>query len=109
MISAGFDAEVIRVACTRIAAGNINRARYFLPTLRDDTQLLLTRKCSYIAGEAGTVERNAMCRWLFGFNLPLYALGLPIAPDAVATDGQLDVCTFRARAAFGACCDTCGT
>ena len=35
------------------------------------------------------------CRWMFGFNLPLYALGLPIAPDAVATDGLLDVCTFE--------------
>jgi diacylglycerol kinase family enzyme len=27
--------------------------------------------------------------------LPLYALGLPIAPEAVATDGLLDVCTFE--------------
>jgi diacylglycerol kinase family enzyme len=31
---------------------------------------------------------------MFGFNLPLYALRLPIAPEAVATDGLLDVCTF---------------
>jgi diacylglycerol kinase family enzyme len=32
---------------------------------------------------------------MFGFNLPLYALGLPIAPDASAADGLLDVCTFE--------------
>ena len=41
-----------------------------------------------------------LCRWLFGFNLPLYALGLPIAPDAVATDGLLDVCTFERGAVW---------
>jgi diacylglycerol kinase family enzyme len=40
------------------------------------------------------------CRWMFGFNLPLYALGLPIAPDAVATDGLLDVCTFERGAVW---------
>ena len=40
------------------------------------------------------------CRWLFGFNLPLYALGLPITPDAVATDGLLDVCTFERGAVW---------
>ena len=41
-----------------------------------------------------------MCRWLFGFNLPLYALALPIAPDAVGTDGLLDVCTFERGAVW---------
>jgi diacylglycerol kinase family enzyme len=41
-----------------------------------------------------------VCRWLFGFNLPLYALGLPIAPDAVGTDGLLDVCTFERGAVW---------
>jgi diacylglycerol kinase family enzyme len=37
---------------------------------------------------------------LFGFNFPLYALGLPIAPDAVGTDGLLDVCMFERGAAW---------
>ncbi len=34
-------------------------------------------------------------RWLFAFNLPCYGGGLQIAPQANATDGLLDVCTFR--------------
>jgi diacylglycerol kinase family enzyme len=32
---------------------------------------------------------------VFGFNLPLYALGIPIAPQAVGTDGLLDVVAFE--------------
>jgi diacylglycerol kinase family enzyme len=35
------------------------------------------------------------CRWVFGFNLPLYARGWQVAPDADGTDGLLDVCTFH--------------
>lgn len=35
------------------------------------------------------------CRWLFGFNLPAYACRWQLTPDAVGTDGQLDVCTFQ--------------
>ena len=33
-------------------------------------------------------------RWVFVVNLPDYAGGLRLAPDAVGTDGMLDVCTF---------------
>jgi diacylglycerol kinase family enzyme len=49
----------------------------------------------YWTDAAAPAEQRLCCRWLFGFNLPLYALGLPIAPDAVATDGLLDVCAFE--------------
>jgi diacylglycerol kinase family enzyme len=31
---------------------------------------------------------------MFGFNLPLYALGIPIAPEAEGTDGLLDMVAF---------------
>jgi diacylglycerol kinase (ATP) len=34
-------------------------------------------------------------RWVFVVNLPRYAGGLQFAPQAVGTDGLLDVCTFR--------------
>lgn len=34
-------------------------------------------------------------RWVFVFNVPRYAAGLPIADHAVDDDGLLDVCTFR--------------
>ncbi len=91
MISAGFDAEVVR-SLHENRRGNISRAAYFLPTLR------VIRRYDFPAMRiywgASSAEESTRCRWLFGFNLPLYALGLPIAPDAVGTDGKLDVCSF---------------
>jgi diacylglycerol kinase (ATP) len=41
----------------------------------------------------GTVEFSA--GWVFVFNVPRYAAGLPIADDAVDNDGLLDICTFQ--------------
>jgi diacylglycerol kinase family enzyme len=34
-------------------------------------------------------------RWVFVINLPLYAGGLSFSPQALGTDGLLDVCTFK--------------
>jgi diacylglycerol kinase family enzyme len=98
MFSAGFDAEVIR-GLHENRKGNIRRSAYFLPALnaiRGYTYPPM-RLYSETADAAAPPE---LCRWLFGFNLPLYALGLPIAPDAVATDGLLDVCTFERGAVW---------
>jgi diacylglycerol kinase family enzyme len=93
MVSAGFDAEVVR-ALHENRGGNIRRTSYLLPTLR------VIRSYDYpplglcwADGPASGRPQN--CRWLFGFNLPLYALGLQIAPDAIATDGLLDLCLFQ--------------
>ena len=93
MISAGFDAEVIRVLHEN-RRGNITRIAYFLPTLRAIRRYGYPEIELYWSGAAAPAGAPLRCRWMFGFNLPLYALGLPIAPDAVATDGLLDVCTF---------------
>jgi diacylglycerol kinase (ATP) len=98
MFSAGFDAEVIR-ALHESRLGNIRRTAYFLPTLktiRGYTYPPLRLVCE--SDDATASPR--LCRWLFGFNLPLYALGLPITPDAVATDGLLDICTFERGAVW---------
>ncbi|HEX3600125.1 MAG TPA: diacylglycerol kinase family protein [Lacipirellulaceae bacterium] len=96
MISVGFDAEVIR-GLHENRRGNISRAAYFLPTLR------ALRSYRYppirIYWDNAAAEPT-LCRWIFGFNLPLYALGLPIAPDAIGTDGLLDVCTFERGTMF---------
>lgn len=93
MVSAGFDAEVIRTLHEN-RRGNITRRSYFLPTLRTIRSYGYPQMRLY-SQEAGAASEPHSCRWMFGFNLPLYALGLPIAPDASATDGQLDVCTFN--------------
>lgn len=94
MISAGFDAEVIR-SLHENRRGNISRAAYFLPTLRAIRGYGYPTMQLYWDTTAAPSADPLLCRWLFGFNLPLYALGLPIAPDAVGTDGLLDVCTFE--------------
>lgn len=93
MISAGFDAEVIRTLHEN-RRGNITRRSYILPTLRTIGSYRYPRIRLY-SQESAADDDPHLCRWLFGFNLPLYALGLPIAPDASASDGQLDVCAFE--------------
>ena len=94
MISAGFDAEIIR-SLHENRRGNISRAAYFLPTLRAMRSYEYPPLRIYWGADAAPSAEPTICRWLFGFNLPLYALGLPIAADAVGTDGLLDVCTFE--------------
>jgi diacylglycerol kinase family enzyme len=94
MISAGFDAEVVRRLHER-RRGNITRWSYVQPTLetiRSYQYPELQLYCHDIVEEAAEPIR---CRWIFGFNLPLYARGWKVAPDAVATDGRFDVCTFQ--------------
>lgn len=94
MVSAGFDAEVVRRLHER-RRGNITRWAYLQPTLdaiRSYEYPELRLYCGHAEGE--TVE-PIRCRWAFGFNLPLYARGWQVAPDADATDGLFDVCTFE--------------
>jgi diacylglycerol kinase family enzyme len=93
MISAGFDAEVVRVLHEN-RRGNINRTAYLWPTLQTLRSYRFPQlEVTWDAGQSANSPRH--CRWLFGFNLPLYALGLRITPEAVATDGQLDLCLFE--------------
>jgi diacylglycerol kinase (ATP) len=96
MISAGFDAEVVRTLHEN-RRGNIRRTAYVLPTLQAMRRYRYPEMQLYCEDEAAAAAdaEPVRCRWLFGLNLPLYALGLPIAPDAVANDGQLDVCAFE--------------
>jgi len=93
MVSAGFDAEVIRELHEN-RRGNITRGSYFLPMLKTIRSYGYPQMRLY-SEELGGAGEPHQCRWFFGFNLPLYALGLPIAPDASATDGKLDVCAFE--------------
>jgi len=99
MISAGFDAEVVRRLHER-RRGNITRRSYIQPALeviRSYEYPELQLYCHDAAGEdvAGDRAEPIRCRWVFGFNLPLYARGWQVAPDAVATDGLFDVCSFQ--------------
>jgi diacylglycerol kinase family enzyme len=99
MISAGFDAEVVRRLHQR-RCGNITRLSYVQPaleTIRSYEYPELQLYCHDAAEDdvKGNGAEPIHCRWVFGFNLPLYARGWKVAPDAVATDGLFDVCTFH--------------
>jgi diacylglycerol kinase (ATP) len=93
MLSAGFDAEVIRSLedCRR---GNITRLAYVRPMLTTASRYRYP-EIQVNWGDAAANNEPIRCRWLFAFNLPLYALGLPIVAEASASDGVLDVCAFQ--------------
>jgi diacylglycerol kinase family enzyme len=98
MISAGFDAEVVRTL-HESRRGNIRRSAYVMPTLRTMCRYSYPQMRLY-SEEHAPAREPLSCRWLFGFNLPLYAFGLPIAPRADAADGKLDVCAFERGATW---------
>lgn len=93
MISAGFDAEVIR-RLHHGRRGHITRLAYVWPTLQTIRSYAYPELQLYCHQEGASTVEPRRCRWLFGFNLPLYACGWQPAPDAVGTDGQFDVCTY---------------
>ncbi len=109
MVGCGFDADVVhRLHATR--RGHIRHTSYIKPILqsiRSYEYPELRVYCDPVAGAeqgSGTpvsgpttlappTKRTA--RWVFVVNLPKYAGGLRLVPDAVGTDGWLDVCLFR--------------
>ena len=90
MASCGFDAEVVhRVHSKR--KGHIRHWSYVKPTFR------AIRKYRYPKLRIRTSEsaKPIVAKWAFVFNVPRYAMNLPIVWDADPADGQLDLCTFR--------------
>jgi diacylglycerol kinase family enzyme len=95
MLGCGFDAEVVR----RIHAdrtGNITHFSYFKPIL-DSIRHYSYPELRITALEAppDSPPKEVRAAWAFVANLPRYAAGLAIVPDADGTDGCLDVCTFK--------------
>ncbi len=98
LASAGFDADVVRrVHATRITSktGNINHLSYAWPICRAIGGYRYPR--IRISGEYsdGTRMEPVEGTWLFGVNLPRYASGLKIAPNASGLDGLLDLCVMK--------------
>lgn len=94
MVSAGFDADVVRRLQAR-RRGHITRGSYVQPTLESIRSYQYPEMQVYCETDGSRQAEPVRCRWMFGFNLPLYACGLRITPDAVGTDGLVDVCAFR--------------
>lgn len=89
MATSGFDAEVVR-AMHLTRQGHIRRHNYFNPIVRAMRLYPFPTIQLRVDGEQ-TIE----CRWAMVFNLPQYATGLSIEPDAIGHDGLLDVIAFR--------------
>ncbi len=89
MATCGFDAEVVRgMHLTR--QGHIRRISYLGPIARALRNYAFP-KLTIRIDESETIE----CCWAMVFNLPRYAAGLAIEPDAVGNDGELNVIAFR--------------
>ncbi|RMF97330.1 MAG: hypothetical protein D6741_10180 [Planctomycetota bacterium] len=101
--SCGFDAEAVCRVHERRQQRNGRYAGYFSyvgPVLR----LIASYPYPEIrvtfgeTSEAGPQE--AVGRWAFVFNIPQYAWGLPLTPQAIGTDGLLDLCTLAKGGLF---------
>ena len=104
MVGCGFDAEVVR-RLHGMRRGHIRHFSYTKPildSLRNYQYPELRVYCeSPVSTGKGDELVGAACptdfsaRWAFVVNLPRYAVGLQIAPDALGTDGFLDICLFK--------------
>jgi diacylglycerol kinase family enzyme len=90
MASAGFDAEAVH-RLHRRRRGHINRFDYVVPVLQ------AAESYSYPPIEVELPETNErlLGALVFLFNVPLYGLGISIAPEAVPDDGWFDLCVFE--------------
>lgn len=111
MVTAGMDAEVVRgMHLTR--RGHINRWSYTRPILRalakypypiiTSTSIPTHPEQPCDAPRTGLQnssedrdETPISACWMMAFNLPQYAGGLSIEPDAIADDGLLDLVAMR--------------
>ncbi|MEQ8790660.1 MAG: diacylglycerol kinase family lipid kinase [Pirellulaceae bacterium] len=106
MASCGFDADVVhRLHGQR--RGHIHHLSYAKPILDSIRMYQYPQLRIYCRdGESSPPndERSTsdasprepiLARWAFVMNLPRYAGGLQIIPQALGDDGLLDVCTFR--------------
>ena len=93
MATIGFDAEVVRRLHLR-RKGHIWRLSYLLPLLTTIAKYRFPKIKVRAWDATGKVVEDRTVRWAMVFNLPRYAAGLAIEPDASADDGQLDLICF---------------
>jgi diacylglycerol kinase (ATP) len=90
MAGAGFDADVVH-RLHRRRHGHIDKASYVWPIIE------ALRRYPYPMMEVEDLDSGECFRGaqVFVFNLPQYAAGLPLAPEARGNDGRLDLCVFE--------------
>lgn len=93
MLGSGFDAEVVRRMHAQ-RRGHISHFSYAKPILDAIRNYQYPELRVYCRDEHDQ-EVELTAKWVFVVNVPRYAGGLAISPDAIADDGLLDVCTFK--------------
>ncbi len=90
MASCGFDAEVVHQVHKK-RKGHIRHWSYVKPTFRAISQYRYPK----LRIRTSDSEEVVTAKWAFIFNVPRYAMNLPIVWDADPADGELDLCTLR--------------
>lgn len=113
MVTCGFDAEVVR-AMHLTRRGHISRLSYLWPIMRairryrfpelhvtviDDATS--SADPAVLPASRSRVQPMVICRWAMVFNLPRYAAGLGIEPQAMGDDGVLDLCAMQNGSVLG--------
>lgn len=98
MLTCGFDADVVH-RLHDVRNGHIHHLTYLKPICESVRRYQYPEISVSLSGDTGAIKS----RWAFVFNLPCYAMGLPISPNAKGNDGLLDVCTFRQGSMASTC------
>jgi diacylglycerol kinase family enzyme len=102
MAGCGFDAHVVAEAHRlrqQVGVGRYSYWTYVKPILNAIRSYQYPEIRVYwdnaVADPESEATGTGTVRWVFACNLPLYGWGLPLAREADATDGVLDVRAFR--------------
>ena len=94
MASIGFDAEVVRTV-HQSRRSHVSKLTYWLAICKTLFQYRWPAMNVSMRDENGRVLEEIVGGWVFVFNVPRYAAGLPIMTDAIENDGYLDVGVFE--------------
>ncbi len=95
MAGCGFDAAVVERVHRR-RTGHVSDRKYFQAVLASMWSYPFAEIQAHWQDQQGQpVEPPTLARWWFALNLPCYAAGLRIVPQADGFDGQLDVLGLR--------------
>ena len=87
--SCGFDAAIVK-RLDEVRSGHINYLSWVKPIWHTMFRYRFPELRYSIDGKQ---ENSA--RWIFLFNIPRYAIGLRMTPEAQDADGKLDLCAYR--------------
>ena len=94
MASCGFDAEVVHRLHSK-RKGHINHWSYAKPIVKAIQKYRYPKIHLRFEDDLERKRSKVSGAWAFIFNVPRYAMNLPISQDANPVDGELDYCTFK--------------